>query len=995
MSQQNVVTIGGFECLLPDPVKYRLAWEKANSFRCPIGPATGRGFVLVSRDTLNRIPKDGPLPLIFKASGGEAGDGEVKLSKVYIHSGFRVNYGGKSDDASAAYLLRLVDKRYFLNRWTSTTRVFNATSGAGGDPDRYFMRDTLKDGTTYKWNDIAAQLWTDCKLLGAFTGLGAIDVPPPVDMFFLGVNPWRALNDLLDKIGRTVAYDPTADRFYIVALSNPAPGDNEPFGAAGNQRLDLLYDGRPFSGLQCVAPEAIRVHFYVKYEDYGSERDSEAVGNWAAVDHSTFLEIKTGVPGVIPGTTLSIWDDTPALRQHGNRSVFVNAPTMKTKAEARVAAWLKKNAADRYSRNHYIVNGAFNLPNDGVIRQVIWRNFGGREGLCTEVQKFPGLPADVDFDGSNVGSIAEGSPNEAAFIDDFTSENASPPDLMRRTFPTYPRLPNFVTVTIGTTDVQCDAAGSIGFLKPYEGTAVFGGYVIRYRPENSQMETLEPCWILVIGERAGTSEGPRLRKNEVLYARLSGKYEAKSGQYAGTRLPLYVARGEDMLSIENSCICGTDASAATKITGKCKVDHLNFDAGVGFEMYQPNNNEDGACVSIKGCQTFTVLNQWATNQRPVWTRSPIFGGNITTYGALKFGQQNENGRTRGGGSVRGSGDNVTLPRGAKTCCQPVQVKGVYGNCVEWEYGAAGPSGYLFLNMSTNPDGSSPGTYKIYLDCGRVVGVGSSGVVSGFSLLTMPSACPTAPCPPKDVPPCSPCENLTPPDYTPPGYISSPPYNPGDPGDAPTLPSAPVNFQNGPVYGLPGSDTESFVFTRVDTPVLSGQLNAFFIAAQQVRFSFESQRPLNVANQLMNGVLITRYESILRTFDPITGSLPLGAIDFSNFRNILQAVYQKDIEENPNAVEEVDEPGVYYDPTTGLKFKNETPSIQANFDLARQKMQQQFFSDREFTDWNEVYAVEDQFFPIDEGGSGTHPLEISEFLIFREVLYYWARQDLEA
>lgn len=1005
MSQKTNVTIGGEECLLPNPTDYALAWEKANSFRCPIGPATGRGHVLITRKTLNKLlPANEPVELMFKAEG-DAGAGEVKLKKVYLHSGFRVNFGNTSDDEEAAYLIRLVDKRYFLNRWTTTTRVFNAMNWSGGDQDRYYLRDTIKAiATPYQWEEVIAQLWADCKILGAFTGLGALAVPPPIDLFFVGVNPWRALNELLDKIGRTVAYDPTADRFYVVRLSNPEPSANDPFAVNGKPRPDLLWDGRPFSGGACVAPETIRVHFYVKYEDYGSERDTEAVGNWAAIDHSTFVDFKTGAAGAVKGTVLSIWDDMPALRSHANRAVFQNLEWMKAKAKSRAEAWLKKNAADRFSRHHYIVNGPANIPNDGVIKQVIWRNYGGKEGLCTEVQKFPGLPNDIDFDGSSIagGSIAKGSSNEAAFIDDFTSENFATPDLMRRTFPNYPRLPNFVTVTIGNSDAECESLGSVGFLKPYEGTAIFGGYVIRYSPEGAAMETLEPCWILAIGERAGADPGPRIRKNDVLYGRLSGKYEAKAGIYAGVRLPLYVVRAEEMLSVLNSCDCGTDPAAATKINGKCKVDHITFDKGVGFELYQPNNNEDGVCVGIKGCQSYTVLNQWNSNQRPVWTRSPIFGGNITTYGAVKFGQQFENGRFRGGGSIRGGGDHITLPRGAKSCCQPVQVKGIYGNCVELEYGKAGPSGYLFASLATSA-GGTVGTYKIYIDCGRIVGIGVSGAVAGYAgALSFPSAsaCPSAPCPPADVPPCSPCVDFTPPDYTPPDLAYTPPYdNGGTEGESTNLPTIPINFTQGPVYGVPGSSTESFILTRRDTVDVPGQVSSFFQAATEVRYAFRPWRPLNRGGyygRRLDGSEgeMQAWESILVTFSPGIGIYPLGPVDFAEFRNILQAVLLMDIEENPTGSIVPNEPGVFYDPATGLKFKNETPSMAANFNEAEKLMRAQFFSYRVFESWEEVYTVEDRFLPTSEGGTGPTPLELNEFLIFRESLYYWGRQDLE-
>lgn len=991
--QTSLVTLGGWDCLVPDPAEYPLADGKANSFRCPIGSASGRGHVLISRAVLNALsPANGPLELIFKSAGGEAGDGEVKLKRVWMHSGYRANYGGASDDVNAAYVIRLVDVRFFLNKWSSATKIFNVTNWAGGDGDRYYIRETIKAaGTPYTWEDVAFELWKACKMLGDFQGLGPMNLAPPSDLYYVGVNPWRALNELLGQIGRTIAYDPQNDKFYVVSLSNPVPSQGDAFANIGQQRGDLLYDGRPFSGGACVAPEKIRVYFYVKYEDYGSERDTESTQNWATSDQSTFIDVSTGAEGAVPGTTLTIWDDMPALKRHGNRAAFANDGAMSTKAQAKVQAWMLKNSADRYSRNHFILNGPAIIPNAGIYKQVIWRNFGGREGLCTEVQKFPGLPADVDFDSAGGAGMSKTGTNEA-FIDDFATENLATPDLMRKTFPNYPRLPNFVTVTVGKPDAECDAMGNVGFLKPYEGSAIFGGYVVRYSPENAAMETLEACWIMAIGERAGVDPGPRIRKNDVLYGRLSGKYEAAAGQYAGTRLPLYVVRAEESLSVLNSCTCGTNPATATEIQGKCKVDHITFDKGVGFKLYQPDNNQDGVCVGIKGCEPNTVLNQWSTAARPVWTKAPVFGSNVTTFGAVKFGQSLEGGRIRGGGSVRGSGDHITLPRGARQCCQPVQVKGIYGNCVELEYGQAGPSGFIPLEVTRVINNQVfYVTSFLYVDCGRITGAGMRGGILAFPSLSFGTSCASAPCPPNDAPPCNPCNEYTPPpNYTPPTPISQPPY--GQPPATPVpIPAVPVSLVNGPSYGLPGSDTETANYIRRDTPVpTNGNADSFYESAKLVRYSFSSARPLNA----LQSPGVTRYDNILKTFDPITGIYPLGPIDFAAFRNILQGVLQKDIEENPGANPPAQEPGVYYDPATGLKYKNETPSNAANFALSRQLMQQQFNSYRVFANWDAVYAVEDRFFPTAEGGTGPTPLEASEFVIFREVLYHWARQDLE-
>lgn len=567
-----VFTLGGFPCVVADPAAYPLAANKANSWRFVVGSAHGSGYVLMYRSDLNRpaFKKGGPLELAL-ADGPK----KFKVKKVWILSAFRVNAGGAPDDPTAVYLCKLVDWRYFLNRWSTSARALNVRNWAGGDPDRHYVRETVKAiNTPHGWNDLLKLLWGDVVGLGPFRNVPNIKPPPPEDLHNSGQNAWRFLNEVLGLAGRVIVYDSELDTYAIKKLTI----DATPLDA--DVAADLEFDARPFSSPACAAPEKIRVYFVKRLEDYGQENDTAATTNWATSNSFTWIDVPTKAPDAIKGTIAPVWAATPAVVQHGTRDTIANLVDVKATAREMADAWLLENGADALSRAHMTLSGLQKkwLPNDSI-RETTVREFGA--GLLTEVRKYPGMPELLPDFSWEPGAAGE------------PDENLQPIDTARKTLPNYPRLPNIVEVYDyhHAADAMIEANSS----------GVHPGYVRRVVA--GQFERLEKCWILLCDDYP-TKRGDVPAKNGDFYgpARLSGKHE-----HAGERLPLYVVRSSAATTIVQFRLLSPIQPGSSALATRIKY---NATTG-GYDAYGGN----------------IIVTDWYSTPRGMW-QAPALGSGL-------------------------------------------------------------------------------------------------------------------------------------------------------------------------------------------------------------------------------------------------------------------------------------------------------------------------------------------------------------------------------
>jgi hypothetical protein len=758
MSQGRRITFGGELVIAANREQYPQAARLANSYVCPLGPAAGTGWLLLTQKSMKRFDKSPELPrdLVFETFGENAK--KVTIKKLFIDRGVRLAGGSERTDDDAVQLVRVVDVRYMLNRWSMTSvkpyvSQFNVRNWSGGDPDRYFVRETVL-GFRQKgsWNWVLRRLWEACgtSILGPYPTVAGIDaLPAPEDLQLNGLNAWHALNELLAKINLVIVYAPQLGAFTITNLRGKVGAIDVKKNAP-----PILYEANPFSGGATVGPKTIRVNFRTHYEDYGYERDTEAERNWMTSVSGFYIDVPTGIKGALAGTVLPLWDNTPAVKPHGSDhtdAAILNLADLQAIATKRVQSWLNRRGADKDSRAHTVWAGLHAIRPASNIRRVIWRDFGSAdEGLVTEAMTYPRI---------DVGEVDLSKKNGGGFFGDFeaedydgggtANEHFQAHDFARKTAVNYPRLPNFVQITIGNADTANCGDGTSGgnfnnFLRPYEGSAIFGGKVLRYRPKTAGIETLEDCWILVIGETPGCEKGQftgaRVRLNEILYGRLSGMYVAKSGAHKGLRLPLYVVRANELLSVAEYC---PNPQAAT--FRKCQVDHIEFDKRCGFTVSASSCDADGVRIGLKGCKPNMVLSQISADGCASWTDFPTLQG-------VRFA---------GGGTISGNGGafggvNLRLPTSPATgCCQPLQSAGVSGKCVQLEFGPRGVTGYMFAMLyESHPcdDSVSYECHRIDISCGRILGFNGA---NPFGYFTDQSQCPSATPPPKQTV-CNPC-----------------------------------------------------------------------------------------------------------------------------------------------------------------------------------------------------------------------------------------------
>lgn len=214
---------------------------KANSFTNTIGDGPGRGYVLMSRDSLNSLSTSSPLNLVFGQGGS---DESIELQGIYIRTATRITPGA-SQSAAAIYLVELVDTRYYLLR-KSINKRYNCRYLR--DTSDGYVDATLNSGDPWTWEEVITDLWDEntTSLIGSIGTLPDLSdlESKPENLRYEGVSAWEALNDACRRCGCTVVYDNAfANNFYVIRLG-VISGDEDPsfFGEGGT---DVTKSGTP------------------------------------------------------------------------------------------------------------------------------------------------------------------------------------------------------------------------------------------------------------------------------------------------------------------------------------------------------------------------------------------------------------------------------------------------------------------------------------------------------------------------------------------------------------------------------------------------------------------------------------------------------------------------------------------------------------------------------------------------------------------------------
>lgn len=284
-----------------------VALERANSFYCPVGRWSSRGWLLLSRSDYDRLDKYATtLQLNIGDTGSPNNVGALKnLAIVQAQCVTR----GLVSDPNAVYLVEITDARGILyNQWFQhpLTAAYNIRAPAypGG-----FHTGSLSGGSTvWTWSTMLQDMWLYMPLLGAWPGLPVTPAGTPEGFWFSGVSAWYALNDVLEYLGMTVACDLTSANtpFTIVrsgATSNTLTTLQNKYLANLEDDLEWIDQG---SGR---VPATVKVLFRKRYDVYGTEETVRSdTLQWSTTPIYTVIGSAPAIFSSAVGTHF-IWSD--------------------------------------------------------------------------------------------------------------------------------------------------------------------------------------------------------------------------------------------------------------------------------------------------------------------------------------------------------------------------------------------------------------------------------------------------------------------------------------------------------------------------------------------------------------------------------------------------------------------------------------------------------------------------------------------------------------
>lgn len=297
-------------------------WEgRANLFTVPAGRDPGTGAVLLDFADLRALGTYSDHTLTFSDDAGE-----LPLQRLTITRATCVVPGAGDDDARV-YLVELADRRFHLLRSQPVNRSYNVVKKAGPVPEYVAETTNGGAGTPYTWQALIDSLWS---LAGNPPGDKTLTFTPggtPQNFAYHGDrSAWWALNDVVERLGYVIDYDPVVDRFAIVQ----AGSEIEPLDVIARARIagyDLTWDAQPFDGNRGGRPATVRVFFRLRTPPDTGESP------YVFRDHAL-----PAASGVVPGTYVSIYDDL-VIENPANGSEMAAA---QARADERGADYLRR-----------------------------------------------------------------------------------------------------------------------------------------------------------------------------------------------------------------------------------------------------------------------------------------------------------------------------------------------------------------------------------------------------------------------------------------------------------------------------------------------------------------------------------------------------------------------------------------------------------------------------------------------------------------------------
>lgn len=500
------ITVGGQQVILVDPtLEGTQAWMKANALFYPLGPEPSEAWLLMTGEAVRALTASAAadsLSIIWEIHTAPGKFTRYTFPGWKFVKAERLLHGG-NEQPTSLYLAQFADGRYFARE--------NSDSGSiRANIRSYAQSSSYLTGTSgYTWTSLVTELWNACTFLGAFPGLpGGLPIDSvPETSFFIGLNAYQALNAVLNQLDCAIAPTPSTGAFTIVQLG----GDQE----LPNYPNNLVWDGEPI-GTNADIAATLKIYFNYHYKNYGQEKDTELVDNWAYNGAGSVGTTNTDVTGA--SGTKPLWEDMPwVLLEDGSHA---NYSDIITRMANRKSRYVTRYTVDLVHKVYSSIRQDFKPG--GQLRGVLFRNWGIPNfdfgGTQTEII---GGPEFVSYRTDKNG-LLEYSKKELAAPE---YENYSPLDLGRRSYPNYPRLPQLVKVV--------HTSGSTGDVVSANGDGLHPGFV--YRVTNGTMTQYEACWILIVNNYDVNSGNVNSNQHAYYLGRLMGVKTSGADQR-----PLYV-----------------------------------------------------------------------------------------------------------------------------------------------------------------------------------------------------------------------------------------------------------------------------------------------------------------------------------------------------------------------------------------------------------------------------------------------------------------------
>lgn len=456
------VTLGGKPCLDPFTALAEASrlgipvdsWiDRANSFTCPLGPAPGRGWVLMLSKDVDSLNREDFLELVFATTDSQAvlkGLVFVKAIAIFPRTEF---------DGDSIFLVELADRR-LLCQMTYMNDQYNVLSP---NPDDDFHEWSLDGGTSeWTWQTIIDDIWINLPVMGLVAP--TLPANPVVDFIgnpnnfrFIGVSAWDALTAVLDAIGCAIQLDLLANEVFIGQRGDVSDGDFT--NAVASNRNRLLYDTATITSKLGTLPGTCRVFFNAQDWSIGSNGSLTPQDQF---EYRPAYNVEVPIPsdengnagGGHPASIQVIWGDTIALYD-GNSSTPINATELQARAEEITFEYMNSLEAGGQFL-HFVYSGALtDFVPQADVTAVRWRCCAGRgifSGMTTEVIRQPRLMADVD-DFPKPGQW----PTPAAY------DARTPPTLSRA------RMPSFRVICFELTAVLEIGGSATAKIKKFDG----------------------------------------------------------------------------------------------------------------------------------------------------------------------------------------------------------------------------------------------------------------------------------------------------------------------------------------------------------------------------------------------------------------------------------------------------------------------------------------------------------------------------------------------